>query len=249
MSGLRTSVMTGSASPSRFLILVPETSAGRKSATAAAMMTTSESAAAVSAASRSCRAVSTRHHVDAGRAGDVHVGGKEPDAWHRRPGRPRPGRHPASRRSGCPGTAPGPAASRVPPALMVTVRPARGSSGAAGEPGAAVTEAVGQGHGRVEDRLGFGQAARAGIGAGQPAAGRLQDGDAPAAQGFHVGLGGGVLPHFRVHGRGEEHRPAGHQQGVGEEVVWPGRWPRGPAGPRWPGPRRSGRPHGPAGHG
>ncbi len=72
---------------------------------------------------------------------------------------------------------------------------------------------------QLEDLLGLGQPALAGVLAGQPPLGGLDDERAPAAQRRDVVLGGGVLPHLGVH-RGDEHdRAAGGEQRVGQQVV------------------------------
>ena len=52
----------------------------------------------------------------------------------------------------------------------------------------------------------------------RPSAGSMTR-HAALAQRGDVGLGGGVLPHLGVHRRGEDHRAAGGQQRVGEQVV------------------------------
>ena len=100
--------------------------------------------------------------------------------------------------------------SRVPPALMVTVRPASGKSGssAGAMPGTASLETVGQGHGRFEDGLGFGQAAGAGVlPVSRPLAGSSTV--TPRLRSVStLAWVAGVLPHFGVHGRGEEHGAA-----------------------------------------
>src|SRR6476661_3267696 len=183
MSGLRTREITGSAVSSRFLILVPETSAGRKSATAAAMITTSESAAACRAALRSSSAVSTRTTSTPPGAGtsmwaaslaggdgqrDALLAGgpvaQEADRVEGLPGAAGADRHgEAGQRPGCGGCGRG---------GFVRRRQVR----CVGDRGRA-----GQGQRGGEDRLRFGQAARAGVRAGQQAGGGLKDGDTPAA--------------------------------------------------------------------
>ena len=98
----------------------------------------------------------------------------------------------------------------MPPALTTTWRPARsGPAGAAGQHPAADLVDLGR----------VGQPALAGVHAGEPADGGLDDDGAAAAQRGHVLPGGGVLPHLGVHGGREDHRAAGGEQGVGEQVV------------------------------
>ena len=115
----------------------------------------------------------------------------------------------------------------MPPALIVTVSPASGLGGeesAASDAGSGRRRGhrgrTGEGQGRFENGLGFGQPARPGVRSGEPAGGGFQHGDAPAAERLDIGLGRRVLPHLGVHGRGHQHRAAaGHQQGVAQEVV------------------------------
>ena len=101
----------------------------------------------------------------------------------------------------------------MPPAETTTWRPARSSGGRRRRRGRAPRGTT------VEDLGGLGQPALAGVGAGEPALGRLDDEGAARAQGRDVGPGGGVLPHLGVHRRREHHRAAGGEQRVGEQVV------------------------------
>ncbi len=71
----------------------------------------------------------------------------------------------------------------------------------------------------LEDLRRVGQPALAGVDAGEPADGGLDDDGAAAAERGHVLLGGRVLPHLGVHGGREDDRAAGGQERVGEQVV------------------------------
>jgi hypothetical protein len=73
----------------------------------------------------------------------------------------------------------------------------------------------------VEQLGRLGQAAGAGISAGQPASRRLEHQRAALAQGAHIGPGGGMLPHLGVHRRREHHWALGRQQDRGQQVVCP----------------------------
>ncbi len=69
------------------------------------------------------------------------------------------------------------------------------------------------------DEFGLGHASGANHAAGEIAGAGLDDADAALAQGFEIGLGGGVLPHVDVHGGGDEHGRGGGEVHGGEEVV------------------------------
>ena len=71
--------------------------------------------------------------------------------------------------------------------------------------------------------------------AGEPARCGRDDVHAALGERGDVGLGGGVVPHLGVHGRGHDHRAAGGEQHVGEQVVGHGRSRPARAGRRWPG--------------
>ena len=67
-----------------------------------------------------------------------------------------------------------------------------------------------------------GQASGTGVGAGQPAVGRLQDYGAAAAQGRHIVACRRMAPHLGVHRRGQHDRAVVDDQGTGgEQVVRP----------------------------
>ena len=198
-------------SPSFFLILRGGVARpGRKSATAAAITTASASGGGLehrlAQLARRCRP----DDVDAGRVGQRDVGGDQGDL-------------------GAAGG--GGAGERV--ALLARGAVAEEAdrverlAGAAGGDDDVPAGEVGRGRGAAgqhpaadrEDLGGLGQPALAGVGAGEPADGGLEDDDAAAAQGGDVGLGGGVLPHLGVHRGREDDRAAGGEQGVGEQVV------------------------------
>ena len=103
MSGFCTSASGAGSWPARFLILVAAGSAGRKSATAAAITTASAPAAELDHRALQVARVPHRHDGDGRRIGQRHVGGR-PGSPRRR-GRPRPaqGRSPADRTTGCRG--------------------------------------------------------------------------------------------------------------------------------------------------
>jgi hypothetical protein len=69
------------------------------------------------------------------------------------------------------------------------------------------------------DGGGVGEATRADVPSGQPAALGLDDVDAARAEDPQVVLDGGVLPHLGVHGRAHQHRRPGGEEHVGEQVV------------------------------
>ena len=148
-------------------------------------------------------------HLDAGRVGQRDVGGHQGDLGAARGRRTRQG---VALQAGRP-----------------VAQEADGVEVLAGAAGADHDRAAGQvgsGHAarqhlaaHLEDLERVGQPALAGVGAGEAALGRLDDQGAAAAQGGHVGGGGGVLPHLGVHGRGEHDRAPGGQEGVGEQVV------------------------------
>ena len=98
-------------------------------------------------------------------------------------------------------------ASRVPPAETTTFWPARSRDAAAQHAQA-----------DSEDLGGVGQPPRPGVGAGEPADGRVDHQGAALAQRRDIGAGGGVLPHLGVHRGREHHRAARGQQRVGEQV-------------------------------
>ena len=59
----------------------------------------------------------------------------------------------------------------------------------------------------------------AGFAAGLRAAGRAEDGDVVALELGDVAMGGGVVPHFPVHRRGDQERAGARQANGGEQVV------------------------------
>ncbi len=65
----------------------------------------------------------------------------------------------------------------------------------------------------------LGQPPWTGIGAGEPAIGRVEHERSARAQRGDVGLGRRVQPHLGVHRRGEQHRAGHREQGGGEQVV------------------------------
>src|SRR5690606_28969372 len=65
----------------------------------------------------------------------------------------------------------------------------------------------------------FQHASVADFSAGLPAAARPKDVDAVQAQLPYVALGGGVLPHFAVHGRGDQQGAAAARQAQGGQQV------------------------------
>ncbi|MEI2616059.1 MAG: hypothetical protein V9F06_00295 [Thermomicrobiales bacterium] len=72
---------------------------------------------------------------------------------------------------------------------------------------------------RVDDLPGLDHAPDAALAAGERPDDRPHDDHAARPQQRHVGLRGGVLPHARVHRRGDHHRAARGQQAGGGEVV------------------------------
>ncbi len=81
---------------------------------------------------------------------------------------------------------------------------------------------------------------------GHEALGRADEAVPPTLEGLDVSPGGGAGPHLGVHGRGPEHtssRRRGWWRRAGRRR---GRWPPAPSRLRSPGPRRRGRPSGPA---
>jgi hypothetical protein len=72
---------------------------------------------------------------------------------------------------------------------------------------------------RVGDGIGFGHAARADHAAGELAGAGLDDAHASLAKDFEIGLGGRMLPHVDVHGRGDEDGRGGGEVEGGEKIV------------------------------
>ena len=72
---------------------------------------------------------------------------------------------------------------------------------------------------QAEDVLGFGHAAGAGVRARQTANRRLNHVVAPRTQGLHVRAGRRVLPHLRVHGRGQNHGRVRGQHGRRQQII------------------------------
>ena len=229
MSGLRVrGIEVGSPSP--FLIFAVARSVGRKSATAAAITTTSAAFAASSTASRISRVVCTRRSVD--RSGRIEVGDRARDERHigaalgRDPGQRVPltarrtvaqGAHGVERLGGAAGRDDHAAAlevARQRERLVVRQAPLEQEAGELGDLG------------------GLGQTPGAGVGAGEATGGGLEDDGAPAAQGGDVVDGRRVLPHLGVHRGDGEHRTSRgeqrrRQQVVGAPVGHPGQQVRG----------------------
>ena len=205
---------TSSGSPSAFDSFVSAGAFGRKSATAAAMTTTS----------------APRRVLEHGR---LHLGrGLHPDHRRRRggPGRvvvvtsttsaPRsaaasarawpcfPDDRLEMKRTGSIG-------SRVPPALTTTRRPAR-SRRPAPRAGRRPSTASAR---RLDDVGRLGQPPGPDVAPGQPALARRHHVHPAPAQGGQVLLDGGVLPHLGVHGRAHHHRRPGGEHGGGEQPV------------------------------
>ncbi len=188
---------------------------GRKSAGAAAITTASADPAADTTASRSSSVVSTRTTLTpAGSGSDTFAATRVTSAPRAAAARARA--TPCSPEERLPRKRTGSIGSRVPPADTTTVRPAR-SSEVGSSADAAGQDVLADG----EDLVGLGQAALAGVGAGEAADRRLEDQGAALAQRGDVRLGGGVLPHLGVHGRREDDRAASRQQDIGEQVVGP----------------------------
>ena len=73
--------------------------------------------------------------------------------------------------------------------------------------------------GRGDDGRRVGQAPGAGVRAGEPTLGRLQDDDAPLAELGDIAPGRRVLPHLGVHGRGQHDRAPRGEQHIRQQVV------------------------------
>ncbi len=200
---------SGTPPASSFLILWPALSTGRKSATAAAMTTTSASEACSRTACRRSSADTTRTTVAPTGSGERDVGRHEDHVGT------------ALGRRGGEGVALL-AAAAVPEEadrVEVLARAARAHEhGATREVGRRAT-ALEDLAADLVDRLGVGQAPGTGVGAGEAPDRRVEHDHAAGAQGGDVGLRGRVLPHLGVHRRSHHDRAARGEQHVGEQVV------------------------------
>ena len=201
MSGVGSSVISGV--PRSFLSLPAAAVAGRKSATAAAMITTSAPADSAPIAACICAAVSTgTTRTPGGTASstvDTRVTSAPRDTASAATAYPcLPDERLAMTRTASIG-------SRVPPALTTTFTPVE----------VARTEHVLHGG---DDPLGRRQPARADVAAGEPSRLGLHDVHAPQAQPLEVLRHGRVLPHLRVHRRADDHRRPGGEQRGGQQI-------------------------------
>ena len=194
-----------------FLILAAATCAGRKSATAAAITSTSASGACLDTASRELLRRADVHDVDTGRVDQPGgVSGDQGDLGAALGGDPR------HRVALLARAAVADEADRVD-------RLAGATGGhqhlAAGQVVGQRVVALQQQLGQRGDLLGLGQPAGPAVGAGEPPGRGFQHHSAAAAQRGHVVDGGRVQPHLGVHRRREQHRTSGGEQGRGQQIV------------------------------
>ena len=232
MSGVGSS--TSSGTPVSLVSLCPATATGRKSATAAAMTTTSACRPRSAIAASISAAVSTRTTRQAGvgrqRGGD--------------------GRH--ERHVGAPAQRGG--GQRV--ALLARRAVGEVAHRVDRLAGPAGADAATRRPARSPRAPSIAERRRATIAAGSasrptptspPASGPDSGGDhghPPAHEGGQVLADARVLPHLGVHGRAHEHRGPGGEQGRGQAGRRPGRPRSGRGSRRWPAPPRRGRPTG-----
>ena len=239
---------TNSGTPSSLESLWSAITLGRKSATAAAMITTSAPGHACARAASMSAALSTSMRVTGslyfGRQGQRRRG----DQGHRRP--------PAGRRLG----------ERMPllarGAVGQVAHRIKGLTGTPGahhhvQPGQVSVRAAAPPH-RPAAPSPTSARARAAISPVRPADPRPESpparrptaggttADAPPLQGGEILPDGRVLPHFGVHGGAHQHRGPGGQQRGGQEVVGRARRRSAPRGGPSPAPPRSGLRSGPS---
>ena len=224
MSGVGSRTICGT--PWSFLILPSAARTGRKSATAAAMTTTSAAGARSSIAACICAAVSTGRTLTPAGAGQVD------GADDRHLGTLR-GRLGGDRVALLAAAAVGDHAHGVD--RLTCAAGADDDTDPGQRPGAEHPLDGG------DDRRRVGQAAGPDVTAGQAPGLGLDDVDAARAQRGDVRLDRRVLPHLGVHRRADDDRRTGGQQHVGEQVGGQARRVGGRAAAPSPGRRRSGR--------
>ena len=213
-SGLRTSGTALGSAAEPFLSLVAATVAGRKSATAAAITTTSASGRLGQHGRAQLLGRADRDDADAERRGQVDVGRDQHDL--------------GAAGGGHPGQRPALLARRAVAQVAHRVQRLAGAAGAdhdapAGQVVARARPRRARSTTVARAAMSAGSGSRPGPESGpvsRPTAGGSDDG-AAAAQRGDVVLGGGVQPHLGVHRRHEDHRTGRGEQRGGEQVVGP----------------------------
>ena len=200
--------------PSAFFSLCGATVTGVKSATAAAMTTTSAPAArSMTASCISGRGLHATRSTPAGTGSEVVVTNvtRAPRPWAS-----SARAWPCLPEDRLPRNRTGSRGSRVPPAVTSTCRPSR-SPGCG--PDRRAPGSVEDGLGRGDDGGRVGQPAGTDVATGQAPCLRVHHVDATGPQQGQVVLHGRVLPHLGVHGGTDHHGGPGGDQDVGEQVV------------------------------